>query len=165
MSSTISVRSRSELSVTETFSGAEAGDPTATFAPQNTDVVLTASTSVPVTKHAEYDLAMSSGTASINLAALPGKTVDETIVGTGLKLQKLIVKNKSTNANKITVAKGASNGYGLSSAGDTWSIVLNPSQSARFDLDEGGPDVASGERLIDVTGTGSQVLSVQAVLG
>ena len=126
---------------------------------------FTGSTSVPVTKTSAYELTMSSGTGSVNLASLPGSTSEETIVGTGLKVQFLILCNKSTNANKIAITKGASNGYGLAASGDSWTLVLSPGQMAFLYLNEAAPDVASGARLWDVTGTGSQVLQIVVILG
>ena len=125
----------------------------------------TASTAVPVTKVAAYELTLSSGTGSVNLAALPGLTSEETVVGTGLKLQFVKFKNKSTNANIITITKGASNGYGLDASGTAFTVVLSPGQSVTFSLNEAAPDIASGARLLDITGTGSQVLQIHAVMG
>jgi len=165
MSSTITVAYASTVQIVETFSGAQSGDPTATFGPYNDADTLTAATSVPVTKHADFDQALSTGTATINLQALPGKTADETIVGTGLKVQILKLRNKSTNANKITATKGASNGYGLDAAGASWTIALDPGQSALLILKDSAPDIAAGARTIDLTGTGSQVLEVEVVMG
>lgn len=126
---------------------------------------FTGATAVPVTKVAAYELTLSSGTGSVNLAALPGLTSEETIVGTGLKVQFLVLKNKTGNANKITVTRGASTGYGLCASGDAWTVVLSPDQMVFFYLAEAAPDVASGARLFDVTGTGSQVLQLEIVLG
>lgn len=163
----ISVTYRSDLSVVETVEGPFVSPVDATFTANglSTDETLTASTTPPVTKHADYELTLSSGTGSINLAALPGRTSEETVVGTGLKLQHMKLRNKSTNANIITITKGASNGYGLNAAGASWTVVLDPNQEFLFRGNDSTPDVGSGARLMDVTGTGSQVLQVQITLG
>lgn len=165
MSSTITALLQSSIQVTETYSTADSSNNTATFNTLGELSSYTASTSVPVAKHAEYDLALSSGSATIDLTALPGRTADETVVGTGLKLQILKLTNKSTNANKISVAKGASTGYSLDANSTSWTVVLSPGQSALFFLNESAPDVSSSVKVFDVTGTGAQVLQVQIVLG
>lgn len=169
MATTIAATYHAKLSVVQTVSGASAADQTVTFdgysQPSAEAGSLTASTSVPVTKHAKFQLTLSSGSGSINLAALTGINSDETVVGTGLKLQLAIFANPSTNANAITVAKGASNGYGLGASGDTWTVTLSPGQSVMLVGADANPDVASGARVLDVTGTGSQVLNCHLVLG
>jgi hypothetical protein len=163
----LSVAYQSKARITETLEGVfvDPADATVAFNGLDESGTLTGATTPPVTKHSEGELTLSSGTGSINLVALPGKTAEETVVGTGLKVQVLKLRNKSTNANKITVTKGASNGYSLNAAGDAWTVVLDPGQSALFLLDDAAPDVASGARLLDVTGTGAQVLEFEIVLG
>lgn len=155
----------STVTVVETFTGDYVSpvDATVTINQLNESESLTASTGVPVTKVAAYQKTMSSGSATIDLTALPGLTADETVVGTGLKVQVAKFRNLSTNANNITVAKGASNGYGL--IGSAWSVILAPGQSLTFWGDEAAPDIASNAKTIDITGTGSQVLEVQFVMG
>ena len=154
-------------SVTETFTGpyVDPANPTAGFNGLNTSGTLNASSTVPATKHAADVCTMSGGTGSINLASLPGVTAEETVNLTGLKVQLVLFRAKSTNANPITEAKGASNGYGLNAAGTTFSIVLDPGQVHFAYLGDTAPDVASGARVWDVTGTGAQVLEYQIVAG
>lgn len=164
---TISVEALSKLTIVETLTGpfVSPADSTVTIAGLNESASLTASTSQPVTKQAAYELTLSSGTGSVNLAALPGLTDEETVVGTGLKVQYLKLRGKAGNANPITVTKGASNGYGLNAAGASWTVVLDAGQSVLFSLADASPDVASGARVLDVTGTGSQVLEIILLLG
>lgn len=166
MSATITVGRKSEINVLQTFSDGVSGNETVLFnGGMNIDTSYTSATSVPVTKFAEFEKTMSGGAGTIDLTALPGITADETVVGTGLKLQLLRIRNKSTNANAITVTKGASNGYGLNAAGASWTVVLDPGQAATFELNETAPNVAAGAKDIDISGTGSQILEVQIVLG
>ncbi len=162
MSTTISAAYESKITVTETFSEAIATDNTATFAALNQTGTLTASSTVPATKHATFDFPMTAGSATINLAALTGVNSDEVVVGTGLKVQALKFTNKPTNANAITIAEGAANGYALMGA---FTITLQVGQSVLFLGNDAAPDVAAGDRLLDITGTGSQVLQVHVVLG
>jgi len=163
--STVSVAYASNITITETFSVANAADNTILVNTYNQTGTLTASSTVPATKQATFPLTMSGGTGSVDLTALPGLNANETVDGTGLKAQLLLLLNPSSNANSITVAKGASNGYGWNTAGTSWTVSLSPGQWAMFGGNDVGPDVASGARLLDVTGTGSQVLDVSIVLG
>lgn len=161
----IAVTFASTITVVETFSGdyVSPGDATVTINRLNESESLNAASSVPVTKHAAFRQAMTSGAATIDLSALPGKTADETVVGTGLKVQLAKFRNLASNANDITITEGASNGYALLGAG--FSFTLKPGQSAAFSLDEAAPDIASGDRTIDIAGTGAQILECQFVMG
>ncbi len=164
---TIRVQLEAKLTVVETFTGpfVSPGDATATFSELNQSETLTASTSVPVTKWAGYELTLSGGTDTINLASLPGITAEETVVGTGLKVQAILYRNKSTNANKITLTKGGSSGYGFCASGDSWTDVLSPGQYTLKGNEEAAPDIAGGARNIDVTGTVGQILQIILALG
>lgn len=163
----IAVTVRTHITVVDTDAGVyiSSDDATRTYDGMNTTSSYTASTTPPVTKFSAGTITLSSGTGSVNLAALSGRTADETVVGTGLKVQTVKLRNKSTNANAITIAEGASNGHPL--LGAAFSIILQPSQSITF-ANEGvdtGTDIASGDRVWDVTGTGSQVLEYMIVMG
>jgi len=163
--STVSVDYASNITITETFSIADTVDNTILVNTYNQTGTLTASSSVPATKQATFALAMSGGSGSIDLTALPGLDSNQTVDGTGLKVQLMLLLNPSSNANSITVAKGGSNGYGLDAAGTAWTETLSPGQWRMIGGNDVAPDVASGARILDVTGTGSQVLDVSIVLG
>jgi hypothetical protein len=153
--------------VIETFEGVFVSptDATASFTGLDTAITLDATTDVPVSKHSEGEMALTAGALSINLAALPGKTSEETVNGTGLKVQYWKFRNKATNANAMTLTKGASNGYGQGPSGGSWTIVLAPGQESIRYGNEADPDIASGARTIDVAGTGAQVLEYELVMG
>lgn len=165
MSTTISAAYNIGFAVTETFSEASSADNTILVNGLVESGTLTASSTVPATKHTYYTLTMSGGTGSIDLSSLPGSNSDETVVGTGLKVQLIKFKAPVTNANIITVASGVSNGYGFDASGTAWTHTLSPGQSMCCSLIDLSQDVASGDRIIDVTGTGSQTLEVHVVLG
>ncbi len=129
----------------------------------NTSKVLTGSSAQPVTKTASFTKALSSGSGTIDLTALPG-TNGATVDGTGLKVQLLKIKAKLTNANTITIAKGASNGY-VPAGGSAFSVTLAPGQEIVIDGNEATPDIGSGAKTLDLTGTGAQELDVQVVMG
>jgi len=126
----------------------------------NSQVNLSASTSPAVTKDAAFNVTLTTGAATINLAAITDTDLG-TVDLTGLKIQ--VIKFKNAAAAAMTVAVGASNGHtGLGSA---FSVTIPPGGEVTFHGNDGGADVASGNRTLDVTGTGSQVLGVQVVAG
>ncbi len=117
---------------------------------------------VPASQCAVFPVAMVAGVAEINLAALLG-TNGATVVGTGQKVQAVIFEALAGNTNPVKIATGASNGYEL--AGADFAVTLKARQRAMFYLAEQAPDVASGDRILDVTGTGTEGLNVTMVLG
>lgn len=125
----------------------------------------TASTTVPVTKVASGTKALSSGTATLDLTALPGITADETITFSGLKVQFVFLRNLSTNANKISITKGASNGYCFDAGETTQTIILDPGACCFFRIPDSAPDVGSGKKTLDLAGTGAQVLEYILIAG
>jgi len=165
VSTSIRVVAESNLRVIETVAAGyvSPGDNTVTFDQLSEDWDLTGASSVPVTKHADFDQALSGGAATIDLLTLPGRTPDEVISFTGLRVQFVKFKNPSTNANAITFAVGASNGWAGLGAG--WTFTLNPGCSVLFYLDEDGPNVDATHKTIDLTGTLAQTAKVQLVAG
>lgn len=112
-----------------------------------------------------FEVTLSGGAASINLAALPhnGATID----GTGKKVQAAIFRNPAGN-NPMTITDGASNGYNI--FGDASGQVTIPGHASKpsavaIFFPEGLQDIAAGDRTIDVAGTGTEVLEVGLVLG
>lgn len=165
MSQTVSLRYVSKLTVTPTNTGpfVSSGDNSFVVNGLDADATYNAGTSIPVTKYVAFEQALTAGAATINFAALPGATADETINATGLKPQFVKLKNKASNANNITITEGASNGLAL--FGASFSITLKPGQECQFNLNEACDDVAAGDRTIDLAGTGTQVLQVIVGLG
>lgn len=156
----------SNLTITDTCGNAyvSSGDPTVSFNGLNASKSLTGSTTPAATKYAIFSLAMTAGAATIDLTSLPDRDGNAGAVDlTGLKIQFIKLRNKSTNANAITVAVGASDGYEL--GGADWSHTLQPGQSILIDGNDATPDVASGDKELDVSGTGAQVLEVEIVAG
>lgn len=158
----ISVNMVRSTAVTETFSEASPGG-TPVFDPQYVNLTLDASTTPAVTKHSPYTLSLTAGAATIDLTSLPGITEDETVDGSGLKVQMACFENPDTNANNMTITFGASNGYLL--LGTAWKIILKPGQSFQTYLDDGAPVIDGTHKNIDVAGTGTQSLLVEIVMG
>jgi len=125
-----------------------------------TDTVLTASTTPPVTKPSYSQPALSGGAYTINLAALSGVN-GATVDLTGLKVQAIKIKNNGANVMSFT--EGASNGYAL--LGASFLFAVQPGQEIMILGNDATPDVAAGDRTIDVTGTGSQSFDLAVVAG
>jgi len=164
---TVTATYKSEITAVETIDGtaapfAASSDKTITHNGLNTNLTLASNSSQPVTTQVSSEVALVSGAKTLDLTALVG-TNSGAISFSGLKVQLAKFKNKSTNANTITLTIGASNGYALLGAG--WEITLQPGQEATFFLNEQAPDVGGSAKTIDVTGTGSQVLQMQLVAG
>lgn len=123
---------------------------------------LSGSTTPPVSMVASFQQALSGGAATIDLTNMPG-TNGAAVNGTGLKVRAFKFLNPATNANPITIATGASNGYAL--AGSAFSVTLAPGQETSMYLKDGAPAIGSGAKTLDLTGTGSQVLHAILVIG
>lgn len=160
----ISVAAEAKVTVTEILENNTGSAPDATRRVVHTSYdeswSLTASTTPPVTKVAEFLLTLSTGAATINLASLTG-TNGATVDLTGLKVQFFRVKN--LGANNMVFVPGASNGIDLWGAASSNTIF--PGAVAMWFFNDASPDVASGDRTIDVTGTGAQTAEITIVAG
>lgn len=150
--------------VTETLEntpGATSSNKVVTHNDYNEAATIDATTlASPATKCAHFLATLSTGTVSIDLSALSG-TNGATIDTTGLKVQLVRVKN--LGANNLTIKSGASNGHNFFTATD--GTVIPPSGVAMFFAPEGTQDVASGDRIWDLSGTGSQTSEWTIVAG
>ena len=166
MSASITATITSGINVVETFNGIGVNPNNNSIAASQLSetVVLNGSSSPAATLQAQFSQALSTGTATLDLTSLPGLTSQETVNGTGLKVQQIKLMNPSTNANKITAAQGASNAYRLDGA-TNWSIPLAPGQSVLLYLDGAADVVGSSHKTIDLAGTGAQALNVAVVFG
>jgi hypothetical protein len=125
---------------------------------------LSASSTQPITEVVTQELALSSGAATIDLTSLPDLAgVAGAVDGTGLKVQAVLFQNDSANANDMTLSQGLSNDYEL--LGATFSFTLKPGQWVLVFLNDASPDIASGDKEIDVAGTGAQILNYHLLLG
>lgn len=161
----LNVTSQSILQVGETLEGNApfASSKTVTHSALNQSVTMAADTTPPVTKYASKQLALIATAATIDLAALTGwGTNGADVNATGLKLQELRVFNPATNA-KMTLEAGASNGY--EAFGPAFVLDVFPGAWYHFHFDDETPDVGPTAKTIDVTGTGTEVLSVEMLFG
>jgi len=123
---------------------------------------LTGGSGQPCTQVASFAKALSAGSGTIDLTALSG-TNGAAVSLNGLKVQFAKFQALANNANPITLAKGASNGYELLGAG--WSITLQPGQEVLLDLNNAAPAVGGSAKTIDLSGTGTQGVNVELVGG
>ena len=109
-------------------------------------------TVTPATTCAFWEEVLSSGTATVDLTALEGSN-SGAIDGSTLKVQAIMMKAPAANGAVITISVGAANGYDLLGAG--MSIALLPGQWTLTFLYDASPDIAAGDKTIDLAGTGS----------
>lgn len=98
-------------------------------------------------------IALTAGAYTINLASVPGVN-GVAQDGTGKRIQKMRVTNLGANA--MTFSEGASNGIALSCL----PFTVPAGGSVQWDLNDASPDIASGDRTIDIAGTGTQTCQV-----
>lgn len=146
----------------ETNIPAVASGDTLTHSAFNVSGTLTSSSTPPVTKHAASQTALVAGTKTLDLTALIG-TNGATVDGTGLKVQGFLATNPSTNANSITIEPGATNPYNL--FGSAFKIILQPGETFAWKGNDVAPDVTSLQKNIKLTGTGTQALNLEIVMG
>lgn len=152
--SSVAVIYKSAADITETFdtSTTNAGR---TETPFNNSLSLGATSTPTVTEGGYCTQALSSGAATIDLTSI-STSRGRSMNFNALKIRTLRLLNPATNANDITIAKGASNGYtGLGSA---FSITLKPGQEHTFYDGGVGTAVSATVKTLDLTGTGAQTL-------
>lgn len=151
----------SRIDVVETLSDTFLGtDNKVTYDGGNTERAINASTTIPATKFSMFTKSMVTGAATIDLTSLVG-TNGAAVNATGLKLQ--VAKFINSSANAIQIEPGASNGYNIFGASSLF--VLAPGQEVLFFGNEATPDVGSGAKTIDISGTGTQSLKCFLVFG
>lgn len=114
----------------------------------------------PATMTSQKVYTLSTGAATIDLRALygAGGSVQD---ANGLKVQGIFLKN--LGANVMTFTAGASNGYEI--FGASGSVAIQPGAFLAMSFNDGSPDVAAGDKTIDVAGTGSQTFECAIILG
>lgn len=154
------------LTVIETLAGnapfALSANKRVTHNQLNQTETLGAATTPPATTVAAFNKALSTGTASIDFTSLTG-TNGATVSASGLKLQAALIKATAGNANPITIADGASNGYG--GWGADFCVALTAGQWVLLFGDDSTTDVDGTHKVWDLTGTGSQSADFILVFG
>jgi hypothetical protein len=125
------------------------------------DDTINGASSVVPSKGVAVEVALVTGAKTLDLTAIAG-TLGATVDMTGLKLQHLILKNKTGNGDMV-FTEGATSGY--EAMGDGWKVTLKAGQYIGFNGLDLTPDVAGGAKNIDVTGTGTQSFQIFAIFG
>ena len=163
---TVSIIPSIDMTAVRTFSSDAADDVTVIQNKFNlSGTRLTAGTTPPVTVESYQEYTLSAGAKTIDLTALLD-FADVAQNCTGLKVQTFIFVNPAGNS-AMNIAPGASNPYPLFGAANDITVPGFASQDCTigFYFPEGCPDVASGVKTIDVTGTGTQKFKLGLCLG
>ena len=128
----------------------------------NQSSALTATTTPPVTTVAAFEQALTAGAATIDLQALTGSN-GAAVDGTGLKVQAMKFRNKSTNSNTMTLAIGAANGY--DAWGTSFAIDVEPGGEVVLYGNDAGSDIGATKSDLDISGTGTETAEVIIVMG
>lgn len=127
----------------------------------NTGQTFNSTTTPPGTKSASHTLPMVSGAAIIDLTALVngGSTID----GTGLKVQCAKFQCPATNGAAITVKFGAATPWqGL---GASFTLTIPAGGEILFNLANVGVVIGPTHKDIDISGTGTDALNYEFILG
>jgi hypothetical protein len=94
---------------------------------------------------------MTAGAVTVDLTAAP-------TTGTGKKVQAITFLALATNANQITIAKGASSG--CDNLGAHFSVTLAPGQQTTVYMDTAATAISSSNKNLDVSGTLAQAVQM-----
>lgn len=131
----------------------------------NTNVAFTTATAPDIELVAVYEKALAAGTGSIDLVTHTGSN-GAVKDFTGKSVRAFKFKAKDTNAGPITLTEGAANGYEL--LGNAWKVELKPGAEVMgvFPLvAQQAPVVGAAAKVIDLTGTGTDVVQVELIAG
>jgi hypothetical protein len=116
----------------------------------------------PCTLRAGQDLALSGGAGTIDLTALLGVN-GVAVTGAGLRIQFAKFSAPAGNSAPITVAIGGTNG--CDNFGPTFNAKLVPGAEVLFMLNAAGTVISGTNTILTLTGTGTDILSFEIVLG
>lgn len=104
---------------------------------------------------------MTAGAATIDLTALLLNGVS--VSASGKKPRGILITALAGNGAAVTVEKGASNGY--TGLGADFSVTLEPGMSFAVDFAAGGNTVGSGDKTLDLSGTGTDGVRLSFIAG
>jgi hypothetical protein len=159
MSATTQARHESDLTITRTFDTSIVGAGSAQFAFLSAPRLLNATSTPPVVDGSYLQYLLSSGAVTIDLTNLVD-VLGRALNASGYKIRGIKIQPLPTNANPITIAKGASNGY--TGFGSSFQVTL-PAPVANTPLPEflwydggAGTAVSGSVKTLDISGTGTQ---------
>lgn len=143
-----------KLSITETMTSTDvpnlsSADAAAAFALGVSEAIS------GVTVVASMSKALSAGAGTLDFTSLTHRGVSVSL--SGLKVKYFAFANPSTNANAITIVEGASNGNAM--LGSAFSLTLQPGDYVVGKITN-SQTVGGSDKTIDLSGTGSQTLSL-----
>lgn len=124
----------------------------------NESGTLNASSTPPATKVLSKLITLTAGAYTIDLTTETGIN-GAALAGTGLRVQMIRIKNLGSAT--MTFSEGASNGIALA-CGD---ITVPAGGITQIYLNDAAPDIAAGDRAIDVAGTGTDTFELSLLLG
>ena len=129
----------------------------------NISGTLTSLSTVPATTVCAFTQALTGGTATIDLCALPG-TNGNTVSLDGLKVQLMMIKAPAANANTMAIGIHGTEGFPIFGASNEIDLVAG--QQVLLFGNDASADVASdsADQLL-MTGTGTQELDIIIVAG
>lgn len=160
-----------KMSVTETLETSVAGNEALGSTNQtvihdgfNLASTLVAGSTVPATKVCAFTQALTAGAAEIDLKACP-TTNGDLVDLDGLKIQAIMIRGKSSNANPITFQPdtGGTDDYEL--MGADFKVIVEPGQQLMFFGNEAAPAVDATNKIFSLAGTDEQELDVIIVAG
>jgi hypothetical protein len=154
----VSVNYQFKSTTVETFTAEGSTSPYIVHEAFDESGTLDATSTPPATKVLSKTIALTAGAYTIDLTTETG-TAGVAIAGTGLRVQLIRIKNLGANA--MTFSEGASNGLALA-CGD---IVVPAGGITQIFLNDASPDIAAGDRTIDVAGTLVQTFELTVILG
>ena len=119
-------------------------------------------TLTPTTMTSSFVATLVAGALTVDLRALTGYG-GYAIDGVGLRVQGIFIQALATNAAVVTIAIGASNGY--DGFGSTFAVTLKAGGVALISTLDNGSDIAAGKKTLDLSGTGTDAVNIQLVMG
>ena len=126
----------------------------------------TSSTTVPVQRYSGQEYTLDgAGEAVIDLTDI--EALQDNIDGTGMKVNFVRVKNKSTNSGTLTIGPAAANGYDLWGSGVDLDVPVGSEVSQSFNEKLADISCVSGVGgyRIQLAGTAGDVIRVELGLG
>lgn len=123
---------------------------------------LVAGSTPPCYSRAGADLAMSGGTATLDLTAAIGLN-GATVSGATKRVQFAKFAAPAANNLAVTIAQGASNGY--DGFGADFSITLEPGAEVLYMLNTAGAVIGGANKILDITGTTTDAISYEIIFG
>lgn len=163
MADTISVSYVSKLTTTKTpgDSYAQSGG-NLKYQGLDNALTLNGSSTPTATVIATARYTMTGSAVTIDLTSITDVVSGAVQSGSGLKIVACKFRNKSTNANSISIVPGASNDYDL--LGSDMKITLSPSDEVLIFV-KNGQTIGSSHKTLDATGTNTQILEVEFIFG